>query len=218
MLSNLELLVNFFGMGILFIVALGLIKRFRGDKIPNGSIFIDKIEVNSKNEIPGNLWSRLGTTLPIIITKGLEILVMILCLLNLWFVISQYIAFNLPYWMNWVGIIILWGVIGWDIANFYYNVNVTRLYKPLKEKYALATGGPYKYVRHPMYIGGILEILMFFITTGVWISVLLLIIMIIALPFQAKGEERVLKNKFGKVYEDYISQTGRFFPKITKNI
>lgn len=214
MLSNLELLINFFGMGLLFILGLGFIKRLKGNKIPQGSILIEKIESNIKNEIPGNLWSRLGTTVPILIIKGLEILVMILSFPNLWIIIAPFIAFDLPYWLNWVGIIVLWFVIIWDIMNFYYNINVTRLYKPLKGKYALATGGPYKYVRHPMYTGGVLEILMFFLVTGVWMVLILLTIMTIALPYQAKGEEKVLIKKFGSVYEDYLERTGRFFPKI----
>ena len=216
MLNNLEILINFFGMGILFIVGMGLIKRLRGDKIPSGSLIIDKPEIEVKSDIPGNTWSRLGTTIPLMVTKGLEILVMILIFPNLWILLSLYIAFDLPYWVNWTGIIIMWLVIIWDLSNFYYNINVTRLYKPLKDKYALATGGPYKYVRHPMYVGGIIEIAMFFLVTGVWISLILLVIMIIALPYQAKGEESVLKNKFGKIYENYMGNTGRFFPKIKR--
>ena len=38
----------------------------------------------------------------------------------------------------------------------------------------------------------------------------------LALPYQAKGEEKMLKEMFGEIYEEYASKTGRFFPKIKR--
>ena len=38
----------------------------------------------------------------------------------------------------------------------------------------------------------------------------------LALPYQAKGEEKMLQEMFGEAYEEYTSKTGRFFPKIKR--
>ena len=141
---------------------------------------------------------------------------MVLCIFNYWNASAQIITINFPRFINWIGIIGLWLGIPFDIANFYYNVNFTRLYKPLKDKYVLATGGPYKYVRHPMYVAGAMEVITFFLATGIWIIPFYLIIFLIALPFQANGEEELLKGRFGKIYVDYMAKVGRFVPKLKK--
>jgi len=82
----------------------------------------------------------------------------------------------------------------------------------MKANYVLATGGPYKYIIHPMYIAKALLVIFFFLATGIWIS-LLGALSWLGLVSQAKLEEEVLTQKFGKEYENYIKTTGRFFPK-----
>jgi protein-S-isoprenylcysteine O-methyltransferase Ste14 len=84
-----------------------------------------------------------------------------------------------------------------------------------EEEYALATGGTYKYVRHPAYIAGVFEIIFIFLGTGVWF-VFFGLIGFLALPYQAKAEEKMLQEIFGEVYGEYTSKTGRFFPKIKR--
>ncbi|HUY01426.1 MAG TPA: isoprenylcysteine carboxylmethyltransferase family protein [Candidatus Deferrimicrobium sp.] len=214
MLNRLELLFNFLGCGILFFIGMIVIKRTRSERLPSGSIILQKSESVENNRPPGNRWSQLGVTMPFLFNKSLEILIIILCFVNIWEYTSQLIAIDLPLIVNWIGIIGLWLCVIWSIAGFYYNVNFTRLYKPLPGKYILATGGPYKYIRHPFYVGGAIEILSFILSTGIWIAIILLVIYLITLPFQARGEEKVLREIFGTIYDDYASKTGRFFPKI----
>jgi len=67
-----------------------------------------------------------------------------------------------------------------------------------------------------MYTAGALEVITFFLATGIWIIPIYLIIFLIALPYQSKGEETVLKGRFGKEYDNYVANTGRFIPKIRK--
>lgn len=82
----------------------------------------------------------------------------------------------------------------------------------MKKNYVLATGGPYKIMRHPMYVQKAIFPLLLFLTTGVWLSLLGLISWF-ALPTQAKAEEQILIEMFGDNYIQYLTKTGRFFPK-----
>jgi protein-S-isoprenylcysteine O-methyltransferase Ste14 len=74
--------------------------------------------------------------------------------------------------------------------------------------------GPYRYVRHLVYlaecliIGGCVFLLLD------WILLLLCIAGGIGMYALAKDEERVLVDQFGDAYRDYIKRTGRFFPKM----
>ncbi len=213
MLNRFELLWSLIIGGVVFFVGLRILKYIRKEKLPKGSILIEKIESDEALQSPGKRWSQIGVSLPLTLNMILEFIVIFLCIFDLWNAMSQIIAINFPAWVNWFGMIGLYSCIPLDLANFYYNVNFTRLYKQIEGKYVLATGGPYRYVRHPMYVGGVLEVMMFFITTGIYIILFYLIFLLLALPYQAKGEEKLLKAIFGDLYDEYISKTGRFFPK-----
>ncbi|MFX0174263.1 MAG: methyltransferase family protein [Candidatus Hodarchaeota archaeon] len=111
-----------------------------------------------------------------------------------------------------MGLILIWISYGWGTAVLYYNANYTPLYSTMKKNYVLATGGPYKIMRHPMYVQKAIFPLLLFLTTGVWLSLLGLISWF-ALPTQAKAEEQILIEMFGDNYIQYLTKTGRFFPK-----
>ncbi len=218
MLDRFVLLINFIAAGLVFVGALRIIKIKRAKKRPKGAVVIEKIQSSGTDESPGKRWSQLGVVLPIILNIIMEILVMMFCILDWWSPFAQLMAIDFPVWFNWIGMIGLWFCIPLDTANFYYNPNFRRLYKPLEGKYALATGGPYKYIRHPMYVGGMIEVIFFFITTGIYIIPIYLVYLLISLPVQAKGEEKLLTAIFGEIYTNYSKSTGRFLPKIKKTI
>jgi protein-S-isoprenylcysteine O-methyltransferase Ste14 len=76
----------------------------------------------------------------------------------------------------------------------------------------LATGGPYAYVRHPIYAG--LNLLA--VGTAVWIPNLLtwlaVGLMFLGSDLRARAEERVLAEAFGSQYQAYCARTRRFVP------
>lgn len=80
----------------------------------------------------------------------------------------------------------------------------------------LIQAGPYKYVRHPVYLaeylilGGCVFLLLD------WIVLILYIFGGIGIYSLAKDEERLDMDQFGDAYRDYIKRTGRFFPKMRK--
>lgn len=83
----------------------------------------------------------------------------------------------------------------------------------MKGQYILATGGPYKFVRHPMYTEKIFVLIFLFLATGV-LLILLGLLGFIWLPKQAKGEEQLLLELFGEQYLNYMNKKGRFLPKL----
>ena len=110
----------------------------------------------------------------------------------------------------------MWVLGVWVTLTFVYNVNYTTCSTQMKEiNYVLATGGPHKYVRYPAYIAGVFENLFIFLATGAWM-IFFGLIGFLALPYQAREEEKMLREKFGEVYGDYTSKTACFFPKIRK--
>src|SRR4051812_28092215 len=89
-----------------------------------------------------------------------------------------------------------------------------RLQARIGEDHVLATGGPFSYVRHPIYLSLNLLALgtAIWVPTGVvWLGVL---VMVIGSELRARSEERILVKAFGTSYEDYCARTRRFVPGV----
>lgn len=81
----------------------------------------------------------------------------------------------------------------------------------------LVTGGPYAYVRNPMYLGS------FFIGIGVIIMlcqwyIILIFLLVYSVMFFPKivKEEKLLARRFGVYYIQYFNSVPRFFPSLSK--
>lgn len=77
--------------------------------------------------------------------------------------------------------------------------------------------GPYSYIRNPLYFGNFIVDLGVMITFNIWWFIPLyfaefVFLYSIIIPY----EEKFLKNKFGKTYEDYKSQIPAVFPSRKK--
>jgi len=80
----------------------------------------------------------------------------------------------------------------------------------------LAMNGPYAFVRNPLYVGN------FFLGLGVavivWNWVILVLFLVGFLGIYTgtiRGEEKHLREMFGKPYEDYCKNVSSFFPRWT---
>jgi len=82
----------------------------------------------------------------------------------------------------------------------------------MAKNHKLVTWGPYRYVRHPSYLGYFLMFLGLFL---IWLN-LIAILPLIAIPSYMRitvAEEKLLIRRFGEEYIRYQKKTGRFFPK-----
>ncbi len=84
----------------------------------------------------------------------------------------------------------------------------------LDKGHQLATGGPFRFVRHPIYMG--LNLLA--LGTAVWIPTAILwaslLLMLVGSDLRARAEEKLLAQVFGDAYSDYCDHTNRFLPGI----
>ncbi len=119
--------------------------------------------------------------------------------------VFRYIAF--PAWF------IGWTIMIWCFWIFLANGRGTPApFDPPKEP---VISGPYRYVRNPMYAGGILALLGW----AVWSPSLALIVapfLFFAAThlFVTIYEEPTLENKFGAAYEEYLQKVPRWIPRL----
>lgn len=79
----------------------------------------------------------------------------------------------------------------------------------------LTTGGPYAYVRHPLYVGSFLHAVAFCFMSGHWINFLIAIPVFVLLYGAAVStEEAMLRKIFGERYVDYGRRVPRFVPRL----
>jgi protein-S-isoprenylcysteine O-methyltransferase Ste14 len=84
----------------------------------------------------------------------------------------------------------------------------------LDRGHQLATGGPFRLLRHPIYMGLNLLALgsaVWAPTAATWLAVGL---MILGSDLRGRAEERLLLATFGEAYEAYCRRTARFLPGI----
>jgi protein-S-isoprenylcysteine O-methyltransferase Ste14 len=86
-----------------------------------------------------------------------------------------------------------------------------------KESHELVTGGPYRWVRHPLYTTGLMLLLALGLMAGSWFLLLGTALAFALLRvFVIPREEQALLAKFGERYRTYIQRTGRLVPKVRR--
>ncbi len=84
----------------------------------------------------------------------------------------------------------------------------------LDQSHQLATGGPFRILRHPIYMG--LNLLA--LGTAIWVPTPIVwsafVLMVIGSDLRARAEETLLEQAFGPSYSEYCARTRRFVPGI----
>lgn len=78
----------------------------------------------------------------------------------------------------------------------------------------LATGGPFRFLRHPIYMGFNLLALgsaLWLPTPVLWVA---FVVMFAGSDLRARGEETLLLRTFGEAYATYCKHTRRFLPGV----
>ena len=89
-----------------------------------------------------------------------------------------------------------------------------RLRAKIESDHQLTTDGPFRHVRHPIY----LAIDLLALGSAIWAPLLFtflgLALIAIAGDLRARAEEKVLLTAFGDRYREYMKRTYRFIPGI----
>jgi protein-S-isoprenylcysteine O-methyltransferase Ste14 len=118
-------------------------------------------------------------------------------------------------WLTWVGVaIMISGVVFRQYAIAFLGKFFTATIQ-IKKDHQLIQTGPYRYIRHPSYLGILILSLGLGIAMANWISLILcLVLPTIGLIRRIRFEEKELEQHFGKRYQDYMKNTRRVIPFI----
>jgi protein-S-isoprenylcysteine O-methyltransferase Ste14 len=125
----------------------------------------------------------------------------------------QWASLNLPAWARWLGVPIgaaTIALVTWMFHTLGHNLTDTVV---TRQNASLVTGGPYRWVRHPMYVSLMLAtIANTLVADNGYLAVIgtAAILVVIA---RTRIEERNLVTRFGRDYENYMADTGRFVPR-----
>jgi len=86
-----------------------------------------------------------------------------------------------------------------------------------REEHELVTGGPYRWVRHPLYTVGTSFFVLLGIVAANWFMGLASLSVLVMLLIRLPKEEEKLIERFGDEYRAYIERTGRLLPRIKRD-
>ena len=126
-------------------------------------------------------------------------------------------SLTLPSWLRWSGAGL--GAATLPLAYWVFHTlgkNITPTVET-REKHELVTGGPYRWVRHPLYTVGS----SFFASLGLvaanWFMGLASVVVLVMLMVRLPKEEEKLIERFGDEYRAYMKRTGRLLPRIQRS-
>lgn len=121
---------------------------------------------------------------------------------------------GLPEWARWVGVVLgILTVAGiyWLFSSIGSGITAT---SATRARHELVTGGPYRWIRHPLYTFGTSLFIALSLIADNWFIALLGLLGFIAVAIRTPQEEANLIAKFGEEYREYMKRTGRFLPKL----
>ena len=90
----------------------------------------------------------------------------------------------------------------------YFSFQIT-----IKQDHKIIESGPYHYIRHPSYSGGMLAIIGISLALRSSVAVLIVIVMsILVYNLRINFEEKLLVHEFGDQYIDYKKRTKKLIP------
>jgi protein-S-isoprenylcysteine O-methyltransferase Ste14 len=125
-------------------------------------------------------------------------------------------AVAVPIWIRWGGSVPLllgayWMI--WALHRLGDNLTVSI---DTKADHALITTGPYRWVRHPLYTGGMVESVGVCLMMANWFVAIAAGLFWSLMALRTPMEEGKLIETFGDEYRRYMDRVGRFIPKVRR--
>src|SRR6266571_3397746 len=121
----------------------------------------------------------------------------------------------LPAWVFYPGEVLF--VVGSALTGWSYAI-LGRHVSPHVEvlsDHRVVKSGPYRYIRHPGYLGQIVALLGFGLAVQSWLAELTILVTVIGLfGYRIRVEEEFLVSELGDSYVDYMKGTRRIIPFI----
>lgn len=118
--------------------------------------------------------------------------------------------FHMP-WVIGAAVILLGAALfAWSLLVF----DSWRVLAKLDSGHRLCTRGPYRLVRHPIYLACDLLALGTFLWIPTWTTLAGVLLMFLGGDLRARVEEKLMLEVFGEEYRHYRERSGRFLPRI----
>jgi len=127
--------------------------------------------------------------------------------------VGSKLNYPLPLWLRWFGCAA--GLAGLGLLTWTHAA-LGILWSPqlqLRPNHRLVAVGPYSRIRHPMYTAIVIWTMSLGLVVANWVPVILAIVASVFLAARVPREEKMMLERFGDEYRQYIKKTGRFLPK-----
>jgi protein-S-isoprenylcysteine O-methyltransferase Ste14 len=88
------------------------------------------------------------------------------------------------------------------------------VYVTLQEDHELVTEGPYRYLRHPRYLGIIVFTAGISLVFRSWLALILVAALALVLIWRIQNEEALMHREFGTAWEAYSQRSWRLIPYV----
>ncbi|MFN3705860.1 MAG: methyltransferase family protein [Thermoflexales bacterium] len=116
-------------------------------------------------------------------------------------------------WLVWLGVGMV--LLGWGL-RIWAQQTLGRFFTgevAVQRNHQVVQSGPYRWVRHPSYTGGVLSAVGFGLMLNTWLGALISAAMLAwAYAVRVPREEALLAQALGAAYANYMARTKRFVP------
>lgn len=116
--------------------------------------------------------------------------------------------------LRFTGLLLLscgFSLMNWAVINLdkQFSTDVT-----LQDGHKLITKGAFRFVRHPRYLGIIIFLAGISMTFRSWVGLGLMVASVFVLIWRIRDEEKLMKEEFGKEWDEYKKKTYSLIPYI----
>jgi protein-S-isoprenylcysteine O-methyltransferase Ste14 len=118
-----------------------------------------------------------------------------------------------PWWPVAVGLSLLWIGVAFRLWAIITLGRFFKMVVVIQDGHRVVDSGPYRWLRHPSYTGGLIIVTGLGLAEGDWISLAIMIVFpLIAYLIRIRVEERALLEVLGEEYAAYAKRTSRLVP------